>query len=272
MAGSFVSLEDLLPRSPSAEQIELFRENGFLVVPEFLSPNELDEWRKKADAEARARPAEDYSGGYLASIVSRDFSRHDEEWARLTRDARILRFAADLGGVATLRVIAEQLSYCYPNYPATPWHSQQLEDVVVNDRRAITAHVELDDRNVQAKCYVFLPGTHRDAPIGECHLPIPREDPHRTFESIFEVRPQWRGVDPVAAECPAGSVVFYYLSVVHGNGPNMTRSPRRSVGVSWAPAEARWNGRGVLPKETAPSMHPGDRFPDSAYPVVWPLP
>jgi phytanoyl-CoA hydroxylase len=262
----------MLRRSPSAEEIESFRANGFIVIPEFLSANELEVWREKADAEARARPAEDRGRGYLASILSRDFSRDDADWARLTRDSRILRFAADLAGTTSLRVIAEQLSYCYPNYPATPWHSQQLEDVTVDDRRAVSAHIELDDSTVQGKCYVFLPGTHRDAPIGKCRLPTPAADPDRTFESIFAVMPQWQHVDPVAAECEAGSALFYYLSVVHGCGPNMTRSYRRYVGVSWAPSEATWNGRGTLAGESVSDMRPGDQFQDSHYPIVWAAP
>jgi phytanoyl-CoA hydroxylase len=255
----------------SDDDVVRFRSDGFIVVPGCLDADELSAWREKSDREVAASPVLDDGRGYMPSIRARDFSRNDAEWASMTQCAELVGAAARLSGASSLRLIAEQLSYCYPNYPATPWHSQQLEDVMVDDRSALTAHIELDDSSVQGKCYVFLPGSHRDAPVGSMHLTSPGRDATRTFESIFDIEPAWREIDPVAAECPAGSVLFYYLSVVHACGPNMTRATRRYVGPSWAPGDAVWNGRGHVSARSRGTMRQGHPFDDTDYPVVWPL-
>jgi ectoine hydroxylase-related dioxygenase (phytanoyl-CoA dioxygenase family) len=252
------------------DAIRRFRADGFLVLPSVLSPDELRLWRLKADAEASRSSVRDLGRGYTPSHRSKNFSRNDPEWAGLTQNPSLLETAAQLANVGSLRLIGEQLSYCDPNYPATPWHCQQLEDIIVDDRRALAAHILLDDNTVQGKAYVFLPGTHLDAPIGKVQLRSPSMDPGWRYDSIFEIMPTWREIDPVAVECPAGSVLFYHLCIAHGCGPNMTRAIRRYVGIFWAPAEATWNGRGAGSTGSRTEMNVGDPLDDMDHPIVWP--
>ena len=66
---------------------------------------------------------------------------------------------------------------------------------------------------------------------------------------IFAAYPEWRGIEPVAAEANAGDGVFFSAMVAHAAGPNMTIHPRRAVALVYIPQGAVYNGTPhVLPE------------------------
>ncbi len=164
-------------------------------------------------------------------------------WSAITRDPRLAKMVATLAGVASVRHATDHISYSEPNCPPTPWHCVIHEGFFSDTREAVGIQVQLDANTVQNKAMLFLPGSHLSAPFGRRHDTSPALDPTRTFGSIFDDVPEWREVDPVAAECDAGSALFWNLALVHGSGSNMTRQVRRYIGTSFIPADATWNGR-----------------------------
>ncbi len=254
----------------SSYEIESYRLNGFVVLPGFLDDDELHRWTKKAEAQVDATPARDDGRGFVASIRCAGFHFDDPEWQEMMRHPSLSRMAAELSGAPTVRHLGSLISYSYPGYPATPWHCTQFEYFPSDDRRSIAVQVSLDESTLQNKCMCFLPGTQLTSPLGTYRHVGPELDPDRTFHSIFELMPEWKSITPVAAECPAGSALFFSPAGVHGSGPNLTSLTRRYVGTTWIPAEATWNGQGSLSGAAAAVMQPGDAFDHPDYPIVWP--
>jgi ectoine hydroxylase-related dioxygenase (phytanoyl-CoA dioxygenase family) len=248
-------------------EIDQFRAAGFVVIPHLLDDDELCAWRAMAEAEvaANARTAH-------YSIRSSGMAKRDSAWSAITRDPRLGKMAATLAGVSSVRHATDHISYSEPNCPPTPWHCVIHEGFFSDTREAVGIQVQLDANTVQNKAMLFLPGSHLSAPFGRRHDTSPALDPTRTFGSIFDDVPEWREIDPVAAECDAGSALFWNLALVHGSGSNMTRQVRRYVGTSFIPADATWNGEaGSVSREAAFELEAGQVLDTPDTPVVWPV-
>ncbi len=252
---------------PSDTEIASYQANGFILLPGFLDDGELASLRTRTDVEVAAA-AQDLH----YSIRARGLADRDSEWASILRDRSLARFAALLEGLPSVRYAGDAISYSDPSCPPTPWHCGIHEgERPYETRRSISVQLHLDENTVQNKAMVFLPGTHKTAPFGKRFDSSPALDPTRTWESIFELSPEWRGIDPVAAEGPAGAALFWNTAVVHGSGSNMTARRRRYVGVSWIPSDVTWNGNAVgLSAETVDRLSPGDLLDAPEFPVVWP--
>ncbi len=263
-------------KNPLPHEIESYQANGFIMIPNFLDDDELAHWRKMADAEVAKAPvtARASTGQGVYSIRTAGMARRDPEWKALLTDARLGEFAARLEGLSSVRYAGDQISFSEPNCPPTPWHCVLHEvDIPFDTRQTISVQMQLDDNTVQNKAMLFLPGTHKTAPRERRFASSPASDPTRTFESLFERSPEWLDIDPVAAEGPAGSALFWNIITVHGSGSNMTRKTRRYVGAHWIPADAAWNGAlggiGNVTEEMTRGKSPGDVLDVPELPVVW---
>ncbi len=249
----------------SKYEIDSYRVNGYIMIPAFLDDDELAAWRAKADAEVAKSPK-----GAHFSIRARGLVERDAEWASMLRDTRLARVAAALEGLDGVRYGGDAISYCDPNCPPTPWHCGLHEgDKVFDTRQAIGVQMQLDDNTVQNKAMVFLPGTHKTAPFGKRFETSPALDPGRSWEAIFDADPSWRDIDPLPALGPAGSALFWNLATVHASGSNMTRFTRRYVGISWIPADVRWNGtQASLPDDAVSQLMAGDVLDVPQFPLL----
>ncbi len=265
---------------PLRHEIASYRANGFVLIPHFFDDDELADWRRLADAEvAKAPPtsrALTGSGGY--SIRATGLAARDPEWRARLHDARLARFAALLHGVDSVRYAGDAVSYQEPHCPATPFFSWWHETDWPSDTRdQFTVQILLDDNTVQNKAMLFLPGTHRTVPDHPGPRPPRTAAPGNVMDEGFRATPEWRALDPVAAEGPAGSALFYSVITAHGSGSNMTRATRRYVRAAWLPADARWNGTlggGITNLDAAmvEGLQPGDVLDIPAMPVVWSAP
>ncbi len=253
---------DLLPW-----EIEFYRLMGFVVIPDFLNNDELHLWRNRADAEVAAQPPPPPE---RFSIRSRNMSGRDPEWAKLLFDPAIAKMAGELAGVPAVRYAGDMISYSDPGCPPSPWHCSTMEGGICNTRLGVALQVELDDNTVMNKAMCFLPGTQDVSPFdvdrGQIHTPefLARRS---FFGQIFDDFPEWRRITPVAAECPAGSALFYNPAGVHGSAPNMTNMVRRYVGIQYLPSDAVYNGR---PGEYVSHLQRGDLLDVPEMPVLWP--
>ncbi|TMM13881.1 MAG: phytanoyl-CoA dioxygenase family protein [Actinobacteria bacterium] len=130
---------------------------------------------------------------------------------------------------------------------------------------AISIWIALDDATIENGCLWYLPGSNRSAsfeltPIGE------------NFGALFDQYPEWLGLEPVAAPCPAGGAIFHNGLIAHAAGANMTPRPRRAMTCAFMPDGARYNGRphSVLPDDYLETLRVGDPIDDdSIVPLVW---
>lgn len=261
------------------DQLHRYHEQGFLICPDFLDPTELEEWKASLAEALTHRGRAKLPGGRWkgeesvnAETIERIFvqrinlSMDNPRMRSLVLDERIARMAAELAGVPALRVWHDQAVVKPPWGAPTPWH---LDNPYWSfyDTDAITIWIALDDMTAQNGCLYFIPGSHKTASLDE-NATI--EQNH--MDDLFQVYPEWKDMEAVCAEVPAGGCVFFNGLVAHAAQANMTPRPRRAMTCAYMPDGNTFNGQqNVLPDDYFESLQIGDVLDnDNWNPIVYP--
>ena len=257
----------------SAEQIAQYREQGFLVIENFLSPAELEHWSEVTDEAVAQRLAATDAGlnnqgdpdNYYAQVFTQCLKLADTHPAmhEIMHDPRLGRLAATLAGVDGIRIWHDQALYKPPFGNPTAWH---LDNPYwsFSSRQAISLWIALDDATRDNGCLYYIPGSHKTARYENVGIGKNQSD-------LFRVYPEWRAISPVGGPCPAGSAVLHNGLTAHGAGANMTNKPRRAMTCAYMPDGATFNGvQNVLPPEYFSNLQVGDVLNDDTInPLIW---
>jgi ectoine hydroxylase-related dioxygenase (phytanoyl-CoA dioxygenase family) len=261
----------------TSNQIESYRENGFVIQHDFLTPSELEEWREAVgdavggrgwkrlpteDGTLGAPPAsDDYYGNVFIQRIN--LWMDNPRVRALMLDPRIGKMAADLEGVDGIRVWHDQTLIKEPWGNPTGWH---LDNPYwsFSSRHAISIWIALDDATLENGCLFFLPGTHKLATFDNSGI-------GPNMNALFKVYPQWVAMKSVAAPMKAGSCSFHNGLTAHGATANMTQGYRRAMTCAFMPDGATFNGiQNVLSKEQVARLAVGDVLNDEAQnPLVY---
>lgn len=258
--------------SLTADQIDAYRRDGFLIIENFLDPEELEEWRTQVAEAVEQRLASGEGlhnqadpDNYYARVFTQCLKLAETHAGvhRLMHDERLGRLAGMLAGVEGIRIWHDQALIKPPFGNPTGWH---LDNPYwsFSSPDAISLWVALDDATQANGCMWYLPGTHllaqgRNVGIGE------------DISSLFKAYPEWKQIEPVCAACPAGSAVLHNGLTAHGAGANMTNRPRRAMTCAYMPDGATFNGtQNVLPSEYFAGLTLGDKLnDDKVNPLIW---
>ncbi|MHA4806595.1 phytanoyl-CoA dioxygenase family protein [Flavitalea flava] len=250
------------------EQIRSYRENGFIVIEDFLSPAELEQWRKAVMSAVTARAGQKMPGkdvkigeddginedaGYFGKVFDQliNLWQTNEEVKKLMIDERIGKMAADLAGVDGIRIWHDQALFKRPWANPTAWHLD-TPFWSFSDRKALSIWVALDDATFENGCLYFMPGSSQqtsfaNSPIG------------KNMDGIFEVYPQFLKINSMAAPMKAGSCSFHNGLTIHGANANMTSGFRRAMTCAYMPDGNIFNGQpNVLPDAYVRTLKKGD--------------
>jgi phytanoyl-CoA hydroxylase len=256
----------------SAEPIEHYRQQGFVVLEGFLEADELQTWRAVTDEAVRQRLSRTFDltnqanpDTFYAQVFTQALNLRNSHpgMAKLLYDERLGRVAGTLAGVDGVRVWHDQalIKPPYGNHTAfhfdDPYWSFYSHD-------AVNVWVALDEATLANGCLWYLPGTQHEAKfelvaIGE------------NLGDLFKSYPSWRQIEAVPAPCPAGSVIFHNALVAHAAGVNLTPYPRRAMTVAYMPEGSRFNGQqSILPEAYFKSLTVGDVLDnDEVNRLVW---
>ena len=255
-------------RTTATEQeVERYRRDGFLLMPDFLDAGELEEWRTAVERGVAARLAEEDglsnagSDAYYRQVFTQvsGLVRVEPRVAELLLDPRIGDLAAALTGVERMRLWNDQALFKPPWGNPTAWHLD-APYWSFEDRRALTVWVALDDATVENGCLWYLPGTHRSARFDAFDL-------GSNLGGIFDAYPEWRELRSVPAVLPAGGAVWHNALIAHGAGANMTPGGRRAMTCAYMPDGVTYNGRRdefVFTAEQAAALEVGQPLDDDA--------
>lgn len=255
--------------SLTPEQIAFYRDNGFLVLENFLSPEELEDWRATTADAVEHRLNEKRTDGkwnltnqgdpesYYARVFTQcvKLAETHEGMRRLMLDPRLGELAAKLTGASGIRIWHDQALIKPPFGNPTAWH---LDNPYwsVSSPQAISIWVALDDATLGNGCMWYLPGTHKAERYQNVGI-------GQNLADLFQHYPEWKEITPVSCPCPAGSAVFHSGLVAHGAGANMTNRPRRAMTCAYMPDGATFNGeKNVLPDEYVATLKIGDPLQD----------
>lgn len=253
--------------SVTHEEVERYRRDGFLLMPDFLDAGELEDWRAATERGVAARLAQDDglsnadSDGYYKQVFAQvsGLIRVEPRMADLLLDPRLGAIAAALSGAERVRLWNDQALLKPPWGNPTAWHLD-APYWSFDDRRALTVWVALDDATLENGCLWYLPGTHLDAGFDAFDL-------GSNLGGIFDTYPDWRERPSAPAVLPAGGAVWHNGLIAHGAGANMTPGSRRAMTCAYMPEGVTYNGKRdefVYTEEQAAAMTVGQPLDDDA--------
>jgi ectoine hydroxylase-related dioxygenase (phytanoyl-CoA dioxygenase family) len=254
--------------SLTQEQIDAYRANGFHIQQDFLTPDELEEWRAAVAEAIAAREGASLPGGRWKrdeantdDYYQRVFVQRINLWMdsprmrKLMLDARIGQMATDLAGVDGIRIWHDQALIKQPWANPTGWH---LDNPYwsYHSPDALSIWIALDDATMQNGCMYFLPGTHKTATYENSGI-------GQNISDLFKVYPDWAQIEPVPAVMKAGSCSFHNGLLAHGAGTNMTPRLRRAMTCGFMPDGSTFNGKqNILTDEQVAALQIGDLLDD----------
>ncbi len=259
-------------------QIDTYQTNGFVVIDDFLAPEELETWREAIDNAVRQRKdrklvvagtADDDRWKAGDSFYDYVFVQRINLWKdnpavqQLMLDPRIGKMATTLAQTEGMRVWHDQALIKQPWANATAWH---LDNPYWSfySRDAISIWIALDDATYQNGCLYFLAGSHRQTTYDNVGIT-------ENMADIFRVYPEFVNMESMAAPMKAGSCSFHNALLVHGAGANMTSGWRRAMTCGFMPYGSTFNGiQNILSDEQFASYTIGDELnDDSQNPVIY---
>jgi phytanoyl-CoA hydroxylase len=226
-----------LPRPASADQIISFVEDGFLVLPDLVTPSEVEELRRDTAHIARggypceslqplhAEMSDDealrnilciHQPHYISPVMQR-YARHPQVCGVLSQiTAAHLQFWD-----GSVKCMQSMLFVKPPGFPGQAWHQDEIY-IPTRDRSLIGAWIALDDATIENGCLYVIPGSHRN---GYLYPQRPHTDPDE-----FDFAPESHGFDEsaeVPVEVTAGSVVFFNGYLLHRSRRNRSEGYRR---------------------------------------------
>ncbi len=227
-------------------QVRDYRRTGFLLVKSVFDAQEVDVLRtaycRDSEIPGDHRIAEADSGEIRAVYASH---LRQPEFEALVRSARLLepvwRLLTERVYIYQFKINAKQAF----GGGSWAWHKDYVAWKLVDNLPApnlINVGVFLDDVTEFNGPLILVPGSHRDALIGDepsadnsCqdgpsaqHL-----DPNDIALSNSEMAGLVHRHGLLSAKAPAGSVLFFDPEIVHGSAPNMSPFPRKVLLVTY---------------------------------------
>lgn len=253
-------------RSTVTEQeIEDYRRDGFVAIPDLLSPSELDHWRAVVGTAADEGLVRQPDGSNPNVFTQRmHLRRVSPAVSELVEDTHLGRMVADLEGVDAVRLYFDQALVKEPFGAPTQYHLDLPWWPFASDH-ACTIWIALDDATKENGCLYFSPGSQR---LALSH----RSDLGNDLGAVFAAQPEVVHA-PVASPLPAGGCSFHNGRTIHGAGANMTPGRRRAMTAAFMPDGVRFNGTRdvrVLGEQYLDTLTEGDLLQDDQLnPVVY---
>jgi ectoine hydroxylase-related dioxygenase (phytanoyl-CoA dioxygenase family) len=217
-----------------------FRERGYLVVPDVLTPDELARLRAVTDAVLAEAAVEGESRGRFLlekdappgrRLVWRVFDpiAVHPAYLEVARHPRVLDAVESLIG-PDIQLHNSNMHLKLPEHGgAVEWH-QDFPYLPHTNFDLLNAMILLDDSTPENGCLQVVPGSHREGPLDHGSPGDP------TFRLSAAARVQGRPVEPVLV--PAGGMSLHHCLTVHGSASNRSSRPRRALIFTFRAADA----------------------------------
>jgi ectoine hydroxylase-related dioxygenase (phytanoyl-CoA dioxygenase family) len=226
-------------RSLSPDQVEFYREHGYLRIPHVFDPAETAELAEHLDrlietwsfdatwtGPWRERYMDPKVAAVSQLVVLHDLQLYSEAWSRAISNPGLVAALAGLLGPdvefhhTTMHVKPPETGMPFPVHQDQPFYPHA-------DDRYVDALLHLDDTSHENGEIRFLDGSHKLGAL-----------PHVTETADGPCSPhlppdEYRLEDTVAVPAQAGDVVCMSIRTIHGSYINTTKQPRRLVRMGY---------------------------------------
>jgi phytanoyl-CoA hydroxylase len=244
-------------RSLNKEQMSYYEEEGYLVLPEFLTEDELEAPRQAMSTKVSQIADELYKAGLIQDkLEQRPFPNRLAELFKDLSDADFLQFGRSwrdripgyfelmsnskiLDAVESLigsELFANPVYNVRPKVPrvasgAVPWHQDKSYWPDANANPVITVWIPLVDSTHENGCLHIKPRTHRQRVL-EWHKEAV------TGTGYTALSESQLGPTPtVALPVKAGSAILFNDRCIHMSTPNNSETVRWSVDLRYQPTD-----------------------------------
>lgn len=237
-------------RTALSEDLESFyQKNGFLVVHDALSPEEIQELRKETVAVCRqermelSAPKWGGAEGMVVPTIEEMAGLTDEEVQRLFlcihqahKSSPVLKKYLSHPTIvevltrvisANVKCMQSMLFIKASGKPGQAWH-QDEDFIPTRDRSLAGAWIAMDDAVIENGCLWVIPGSQEHGVLWPMY---PHDDPRYDCARMSYDFP-YQDSDAVPVEVPAGAVVFFNGYTLHKSEPNVTEGRFRRVLVN----------------------------------------
>lgn len=265
-------------QGPTTKEKLFYQANGYVVVPSFLTDEELEVWRKTVDDAIAARgdqrfsfPESEAPGTQPEdrSYYDRVFTQRVNLWQTheafrdLLFQPELGRFVGETAAVEGLRIWHDQALVKEPYANPTGFHLD-VPYWSFTSADAITIWIALDEATLENGCLYYVPKSHLARKFANVEI-------GKNLGALFDVYPEWRDVAAVPCPVAAGGALLHNGLTFHGAGANMTPGRRRAITCAYMPDGATFNGQqNVLPPNYLRSLAVGDPLVnDKQNPLVY---
>jgi ectoine hydroxylase-related dioxygenase (phytanoyl-CoA dioxygenase family) len=260
------------------EQIDAFRQDGFLVVEEgFVTDETVELMRERfdrlfeAEYETGIRPDE---VNWVAGRDPADRTRQicngwkADSWiAAQVLDERLGRLASELMGWDGVRILQDNCIWKPPATKSLGMHQDGSYLDYLVPPEMVTVWVALDDTAAEAGTITYAAGSHRWPRAaknrGEFHAPAD------WLEPVRRALPAGEELRLVPIEVKAGGAAIHHFNTFHGSGPNTAEIHRRAVISHFLPAETAFHPEHVDLVYSRYRRVGDMSLDESFFPIVW---
>lgn len=234
------------------DQMTQFQQDGFLVIPDLISPSWVERLRDRIEPlfhgqfETGIYPDEWYwRPGLSLPDVTREICngwKCDRTLASVALSSAVGYLSATLAGWPGARIGQDSVWWKPPGGKAVALHQDGTYIHYIAPPQMITCWIALDDVSAEIGTIEYARGSHSWPlidQIGEFHAP------QRDYQAAMKAAAAQAGVAAPAVvkiEMAAGSCVLHHGNAWHGSGPNLTSDrPRRSLGIHTLSSAARFH-------------------------------
>ena len=177
---------DLVPT-----EIKQYQDDGWLIVEDFLTPDELANLSDAVDAGVAAMGGTKVTGEHNEGIKDNASSYYDKLFLQRVN---IWRVNDDVRDFFVNPVLGEMLCRLAGIDGIRVWHDQTLQKLAWGNPSAwpdaISIWIALNDATMQTGCMYFLPGSHKMADFDRKGSFSPDMD------TLFDEYPEFREIEP----------------------------------------------------------------------------
>jgi ectoine hydroxylase-related dioxygenase (phytanoyl-CoA dioxygenase family) len=259
------------PHALAAEQVALYRENGFVKLPDVLSAQTLRYFGREFTAKVGAlntlrRPMEERTTYEKAFLQVMNLWTKSALVERFVFGRRLARIAAELMKVRGVRLYHDQALYKEAGGGFTPWHADQYYWPLATDR-CCTAWIPLQDTPLEMGPVAFAPGSQRFEHGRD--LEISDES-----EAAVGTALEKQGFGQFEEPFRLGEVSFHSGWTFHRAGPNRTDRCREVMTIIYMDVDMRLaaplNQNQVVDRDTwCPGSRVGERIETPLNPALY---
>ncbi len=211
----------------SDAQKSSFAENGHILLPNILTPNETAPFQTVINQASylystEKRKLEDRDTYGKAFLQIMNLWTRNEKVKKFVFAKRFAQIAADLLGVEKVRLYHDQALFKEPHGGHTPWHQDQYYWALDTDK-TITMWMPLVGIDDEMGMLTFASGSHKTGAIGSVEI---SDESEETYDQYIAEH----GFSIVKAEkMNAGDATFHAGWTIHSAGANHSMLKTREV-------------------------------------------